>query len=192
MIVHKHRTGSLPCIWRLANLGAYCASICCSSLSISMNSSPKLPSVILSSPFRLSSNFAISKAWASGVTRFTTGFILLSHFFQLPVFPSTTHNIMTLTVTFRVAISNIQQVLIPFVGIRDVRNPFLLLVIVNECSAHLFRSISSFALELFLHSIHTNGRESSSLSSSTSINRQQPLWLRAVVVYISSIASRLS
>ena len=66
------------------------------------------------------------------------GFFLLSHFFQLSVFPSTTHNIMTLAVAFRVAISNIQQVLIPFVGIRHVRNPLLLLVIVNESSAHLF------------------------------------------------------
>ena len=78
---------------------------------------------------------------------------------------------MTLTVAFRVAISNIQQVLIPFVGIRDVRNPLLLLVILNESSAHLFPSISSFVLELFLRFVHTNGGESSSLSSSTSINR---------------------
>ena len=78
---------------------------------------------------------------------------------------------MTLTVAFRLAISNIQQVLISFVGLRDVRNPHLLLVIVNESSAHLFPSISSFVLELFLCSIHTNGRESSSLSSSISINR---------------------
>ena len=128
------------------------------------------PSVNLSSPFRLSSDFAISKAWATGVTRFTTGFLLLSHFFQLSVFPSTTHNIMTLTVAFRVAISNIQQVLIPFVGIRDVRNPLLLLVIVNESSAHLFRLISSlrssYSYALFIHM----GQESSSLSSSTWIN----------------------
>ena len=98
MIVYQRRTGSSPCVWRRANLGAYCAIICCSSFSI----------------------------------------FLLSHFFQLSVFLSTTHNIMTLTVAFPVAISNIQQVLIPFVGIRHVRNPLLLLVIVNKSSAHLF------------------------------------------------------
>ena len=47
MIVYQRRTGSSPCIWRLANLGAYCAIICCSSFSISMNSSPKLLSYAL-------------------------------------------------------------------------------------------------------------------------------------------------
>ena len=47
MIVYQRRTGSLPCIWRLANLGAYCAIICCSSFSILMNSSPKLLSYAL-------------------------------------------------------------------------------------------------------------------------------------------------
>ena len=47
MIVHQRRMGSSPCIWRLANLGAYCAIICCSSISILMNSSPKLLSYAL-------------------------------------------------------------------------------------------------------------------------------------------------
>ena len=47
MIVYQRRTGSSPCIWRLANLGAYCAIICCSSFSISLNSSPKLLSYAL-------------------------------------------------------------------------------------------------------------------------------------------------
>ena len=47
MIVYQRRTGSSPCIWRLANLGAYCAIICCSSFSILMNSSPKLLSYAL-------------------------------------------------------------------------------------------------------------------------------------------------
>ena len=47
MIVYQRRTGTSPCIWRLANLGAYCAIICRSSFSISMNSSPKLLSYAL-------------------------------------------------------------------------------------------------------------------------------------------------
>ena len=47
MIVYQRRMGSSPCIWRLANLGAYCAIICRSSFSILMNSSPKLLSYAL-------------------------------------------------------------------------------------------------------------------------------------------------
>ena len=47
MIVYQRRTGSSPCIGRLANLGAYCAIIFCSSFSILMNSSPKLLSYAL-------------------------------------------------------------------------------------------------------------------------------------------------
>ena len=79
MIVYQRRTGSSPCIWRRANLGVYCVIICCMSFSILMNSSPKLLSYALRPLyypllFRLSSDFAISKAWATGVTRFTMGF----------------------------------------------------------------------------------------------------------------------
>ena len=47
MIVYQRRTGPSPCIWRRANLGAYCAIICRSSFSILMNSSPKLLSYAL-------------------------------------------------------------------------------------------------------------------------------------------------
>ena len=47
MIVYQPRTGSLPYIWRLASLGAYCAIICCSAFSILKNSSPKLLSYAL-------------------------------------------------------------------------------------------------------------------------------------------------
>ena len=44
-----YRSGSSPCIWRLANLGAYYAIVCCSPFCISMNSSLKLLSLALCS-----------------------------------------------------------------------------------------------------------------------------------------------
>ena len=78
-----YRSGASPSIWPPDNLGIYHAIVCCSSFSISNEFQAIVavlgpPPVIPSYCFRLSSDFAISKAWATGVTRLSMGFSFVS------------------------------------------------------------------------------------------------------------------
>ena len=85
------------------------------------------------------SDLAISVACATSDTKLNTGlYVSILLFKDFISFSSLYCRLLPLTVAFRVAISYIQQVLIPFVGIRDIWKILLLLVIVNEPSTYLF------------------------------------------------------